>query len=1302
MHNDNDGNLILEKDGLGRDTTHEYDRQNRRISSKVNGIATTIWKYDPAGNVINITDPNNKATTQIFDAWNRVIEVKDPDGYTIKTAYDGKGNVVSVKDKNEYIRTTSRDNRGLALVETDAIQQPTIHDYDENGNRISTTSRVGLVTKTQYDNEDRPKIISQNGSGIVRSREVMERDGEGNVLQENDWNGNKTIYKYNGLNLVTKKTDYDDKYTETEYYKTGKIKKITNRRQKSTSYTYDGLGREKVITDAYNQTIVKAWDKANNLKSVKDKRGILTSYDYDDLNRLKTTSKNGLKILEQTFDDAGNILTKTDAEGNVTKYDNYNGRNLVGTTTYANETPDEGTVEITEYDGNGNVLVLRNENDQDTVYNVDEENRVTDVTFAGETTHTDYDAEGRPIKIQKPEGNFRENEYDAAGRLIKVTEGDLETSYSYDDNGNLLSQTLPGNVKTEFVYDGLNRRTSMLESDSYETTWTYDENGNIETVTNPNGKIITYGYDDLDRRTSELIPETPGLFLNLTSVSRKYDGNNNVLQITETKKGSTEKTETVVNVYDRFDRLENTTRNDLKISYSYDKNGNRTSVTYPGGGTTGYSYDKRNRLKTVTVGSSGITTWIYTPDGRPKTISNPDNTTTAYDYFDTNRVQYLTHTDKNGNVVSKLDYFYDRNGNRTYQKEAHALSGVSIETIYDYDGLDRLKSFTVQPEGGEKETTVYTYENHNRKTENVRRAGILVSGKTYNYNEGDNRLISVVETGQTPRRVEYTYDEAGNTLKKTDSSNPSAAMSFTYDAQNRLAQTKTGQTISGEYDYDADGLRVRHYMSDRGDVEYLYDGQSVLEERDGSSVTARYIYADRAFGIQTAAGGLQYYRLDAIGSTVGLSKAFDGSADVEYVLDPWGHIKDQTGESQNRQIFTGQEHDLSTGLIYFGARYYDPDTARFITEDPYLGDPGTPPSLHRYLYAYSNPTVYVDLNGYYGRDVHGYFVFFAMMSHGADEDTARAVAAYSQGPDSVKSLDAIEAGKTIKAQEWFAEPIVRVVDENYISEDKKEAIRVQRELHGLTGGNQSDFHKETYGALKKNTGGGAFMGLGYSLHAHGDSLSHVEIDDYDYASEYSGLGVINQFSNGKKMYDTGLGHAKHLTDPDKVSKRKGNFKKFVDEISGSITNFVGNNGCSQKAMTDEEKAEYKAFVDLIADIPDDKREAFIVYSMGGDPAIYEQRHVNDPNESDKYKRQQGRWDVSRKDISSDVKDFDERLKKSGLDRKQMLKGKTITIEDPSGNNTLYIPEGCQFDTEKEQEKWIKEQTGKDAGSARKK
>jgi len=37
--------------------------------------------------------------------------------------------------------------------------------------------------------------------------------------------------------------------------------------------------------------------------------------------------------------------------------------------------------------------------------------------------------------------------------------------------------------------------------------------------------------------------------------------------------------------------------------------------------------------------------------------------------------------------------------------------------------------------------------------------------------------------------------------------------------------------------------------------------------------------------------------------------------------------------------------------------------ARFLGEDPAVGDVQNPPSLHKYLYAYQNPTVYVDFDG---------------------------------------------------------------------------------------------------------------------------------------------------------------------------------------------------------------------------------------------------------------------------------------------------------------------------------------------------
>jgi RHS repeat-associated protein len=112
-----------------------------------------------------------------------------------------------------------------------------------------------------------------------------------------------------------------------------------------------------------------------------------------------------------------------------------------------------------------------------------------------------------------------------------------------------------------------------------------------------------------------------------------------------------------------------------------------------------------------------------------------------------------------------------------------------------------------------------------------------------------------------------------------------------------------------------------------------------------------------------ATEGRQFYHFDALGSTVNLSKP-DASLQARYQYDAWGNFRADSGSSFNAYTFTGHEKDRETDLYYFKARYYDPDNGRFLSQDSYLGDAETPPSLHRYLYAYSNPMVYVDLDGY--------------------------------------------------------------------------------------------------------------------------------------------------------------------------------------------------------------------------------------------------------------------------------------------------------------------------------------------------
>jgi RHS repeat-associated protein len=59
----------------------------------------------------------------------------------------------------------------------------------------------------------------------------------------------------------------------------------------------------------------------------------------------------------------------------------------------------------------------------------------------------------------------------------------------------------------------------------------------------------------------------------------------------------------------------------------------------------------------------------------------------------------------------------------------------------------------------------------------------------------------------------------------------------------------------------------------------------------------------------------------------------------------------------------GQRLD-STGLYYYGARYYDPIIGRFISADTIVPSPANPQSLNRYSYCLNNPLKYVDPTGH--------------------------------------------------------------------------------------------------------------------------------------------------------------------------------------------------------------------------------------------------------------------------------------------------------------------------------------------------
>jgi RHS repeat-associated protein len=70
-------------------------------------------------------------------------------------------------------------------------------------------------------------------------------------------------------------------------------------------------------------------------------------------------------------------------------------------------------------------------------------------------------------------------------------------------------------------------------------------------------------------------------------------------------------------------------------------------------------------------------------------------------------------------------------------------------------------------------------------------------------------------------------------------------------------------------------------------------------------------------------------------------------------------------DPHNHYTLTGKEFDENTGLVWFGARHYEPETGLWMGQDSYRGEVSLPESIHRYMYVYDNPESLYDPYGYW-------------------------------------------------------------------------------------------------------------------------------------------------------------------------------------------------------------------------------------------------------------------------------------------------------------------------------------------------
>ncbi|MFO0868567.1 MAG: RHS repeat-associated core domain-containing protein [Pirellulales bacterium] len=715
-----------------------------------------------------------------------------------------------------------------------------------------------------------------------------------------------------------------------------------------------------------------------------DPLGRVTNYDYDSRRRLITvTSAQGTAdeaVVHYEYDEAGNVTAYVDPNGRRTGFQYDAANRLVRITAPDPDGAGPLTSPVTQftYDAAGNRLSTTDANGHTTSWTYDVLNRMSSqLDPEHHETRYSYDASGNLTRVVDPLNQTTEYRYDVRQRLTETIDPTgRSTQLAYDLSDNLTSLTDADGNQTLFVYDARNRLVRQTDPLGAVSVFTYSTTNDLLTGTDPLGRTTLYRYDELARLVQETWQRAGGSADN--TVDYSYDLADNLRRVADTRS-------IVTMEYDalrRVTQVETSGTGGLPtatVDFAYDPAGNLLTVsdTINGqaGGINSYTYDALQRVTRIVQSGPGITTkrvdLQYNPLDQLTTLSRfldaagtTPVATSSYSYDTLNRLSSLTHRNSANSVLDSFAYQYDAASRITRITDSDGV------TNYGYNKRSELTAANHADPANPDE--VYVYDPAGNRTSSTLHGTAYVYGDGPGGNADDNRLAS-------DGTYRYSYDAVGNLIRRERIAD-GAIREFTWDQRNRLVQVtdrpQTGAPPSQivRYTYDALDRRLAQMVDPQpadgqegATTYYVYAGVEVLVDLvdpDGAGAappteSQRYLHGpavDQVLAQEDASGNVLWHLADHQGTIHDLVNA-QGTVVNHLKYDSYGRLISQTQPSfDTRYRYTGREYDESTDLQYHRARYYDPSTGRFLSQDP----TGFSGGINLYAYANGSPVLFTD------------------------------------------------------------------------------------------------------------------------------------------------------------------------------------------------------------------------------------------------------------------------------------------------------------------------------------------------------
>jgi len=427
------------------------------------------------------------------------------------------------------------------------------------------------------------------------------------------------------------------------------------------------------------------------------------------------------------------------------------------------------------------------------------------------------------------------------------------------------------------------------------------------------------------------------------------------------------------------------------------------NIAFQQGGTTvvtaNKAHDAWNRLTSIssTSAASGTSSFAYGYNAAGQRSQATLESADHWDYGYNGRGEVTGGTKKlsGGTDITgyQFGYSFDNIGNRITATRNGRTSTYTPNSVNEYDSRT-VPSFADVIGKANATTTV------NVNGQAATRQGTAYFAELTAANSSDPVYLATTVTGtlagQTatrqgklfvPKTPEaFTYDSDGNLTSD-------GRWTYTWDAENQLIgqETTAGAASAGTPKqrltsfYDSIGRRIGKKVESWNGTAYVthhtllyvYDGWNLAAEvLAGSGQKIRsYVWGSDLSGGQKAGGvgGLLFIEQQPENKV--FSVGYDGNGNVcrlhdmsnsgalaaTYEYGPFGELVTESGAYAhiNPIRWSTKYQDSESGLVYYGHRFLNSQTRRWISRDP-IGEKG---GMNLYGFNYNSPLIHIDPRG---------------------------------------------------------------------------------------------------------------------------------------------------------------------------------------------------------------------------------------------------------------------------------------------------------------------------------------------------